>query len=87
LSGDVTRDREPGTAGALIAHDLTRCLPTRRCRERRLRGAVMIELEISPGLVNNLVRLGWLAPNERGNREAVRTAFALFCRSALARAG
>ena len=58
----------------------------RRRRERRRRGAVVLQIVISPAALSDLVRLGWLRDSDLADREAVRDAFVLFARWALAHA-
>jgi hypothetical protein len=44
----------------------------RRMRERRAAGMIVVPAcEIPPGIVIGLCDLGWLAPNETGNADAV----------------
>jgi hypothetical protein len=44
----------------------------RKMRERRAAGTIVIPAcEIPPGIVTALCDLGWLAPNETGNADAV----------------
>jgi hypothetical protein len=47
---------------------------TRRYRERRKHGAVLIELSVVGTALSDLVALGWLDPDSRGDRDAVRSA-------------
>ena len=43
----------------------------RRLRERRREGAVVVSVEIEPQAITELTRLGWLAPWQRSDPEAV----------------
>ena len=43
----------------------------RRLRERRREGAVVVSVEIEPEAIAELQRLGWLAPWQRSDPEAV----------------
>ena len=56
----------------------------RRYRERRRRGAVVIQqLVLSPATIDSLIGLGWLREVDRGDRERVADAFIGFARRAL----
>jgi hypothetical protein len=58
----------------------------RRCRERRRRGAIVVQFAIAPGAISDLVRLGWLDDSNRGNRRAVRDAVVQFASWAISHA-
>jgi hypothetical protein len=58
----------------------------RRCRERRQRGAMVLQIVISPASISDLIRLGWLHHSELADREAVRDAFVRFARRVLGHA-
>jgi hypothetical protein len=55
----------------------------RRCRERRQRGAMPVQLVLGPAAIHDLVRLGWLRHSDRTDRQAVRDAFIRFARASL----
>jgi hypothetical protein len=57
---------------------------TRRYRERRKKGAVLIEISVYGPALDDLVALGWLDPERRGDRDAVRSAVVRLARHALA---
>jgi hypothetical protein len=46
----------------------------RRHRWLRQQGAVNVSFLIGADAVQRLIEIGWLAPDERGNRDAVRSA-------------
>jgi len=46
----------------------------RRHRERRRRSGVLIEFEVVGTALDGLIELGWLDPDRRGDRDAVRSA-------------
>jgi hypothetical protein len=55
---------------------------TRRYRERRRKGFVVLQAEIQPDMISALVSLGWLHASEKANRQAVTAAIgALVLRS------
>jgi len=58
---------------------------TRLYRERRKHGAVLIELSVVGTGLRDLVALGWLDPDSRGDRDAVRRAVIRLAERALAR--
>jgi len=58
----------------------------RRSRERRRRGAMVVQLVIGPAAIRDLIVLGWLRDGERTDRQAVRDAFVRFARSTLGHA-
>jgi len=47
---------------------------TRRWRERRQQGVVVVHLDVAPDVAGRLVSLGWLDASRRGDREAIATA-------------
>jgi hypothetical protein len=56
----------------------------RRMRERRAAGMIVVPAcEIPPGIVKGLCDLGWLAPNETGNADAVADALSDLTAAAL----
>jgi hypothetical protein len=71
---EVTRHRATPTPGAARQ---------RRYRARQRRGAVRIEFEILPSALAALVAGGWLDPERRGDRDAVRRAIVQIARRAL----
>jgi hypothetical protein len=56
----------------------------RRHRERRRRSGVLIEFEVVGTALDGLIELGWLDPNSRGDRDAVRSAVIRLAARALA---
>jgi hypothetical protein len=55
---------------------------SRRFRERKRKGVVILQAEIQPDMTQALVQLGWLHESERRNREALTAAIgALVLRS------
>jgi hypothetical protein len=58
----------------------------RRSRERRRRGAMVVQVVIGPAAIRDLIRLGWLRDGERTDRQAVRDAFVRFAKWALGHA-
>jgi hypothetical protein len=48
---------------------------TRRWRERRRQGVVVVSFDVAPNVTAKLIRFGWLDPNKRGDKEAIATAF------------
>jgi hypothetical protein len=58
----------------------------RLCRERHRRGAMVVQVVISPATISNLARLGWLRDSDLADREAIRDAFIQFARCALGHA-
>ena len=57
---------------------------TRRCRDRRRRGGVLIEFEVVGTALDRLIALGWLPANGRGDKEAITTALIELANRALA---
>lgn len=55
----------------------------RRHRERAKSGKVFVEFEMAPDAIARLVELGWLREAERGNKDAVISAFLKFGAKAL----
>jgi hypothetical protein len=47
---------------------------TRRWRQRRQHGLVVVSFDVAPDVTGKLVHLGWLDPNKRGDKEAIATA-------------
>jgi hypothetical protein len=56
----------------------------RRHRERRQRSGVLIEFEVVGTALDGLIELGWLDPDSRGDRDAVRSAVIRLAAYALA---
>ena len=48
---------------------------TRRWRERRQQGVVVVSFDVAPDMTGKLVHLGWLDATKRGDKEAIATAF------------
>jgi hypothetical protein len=46
----------------------------RQYRQRRAQGSILATLEVEQAGLDWLVRMGWLASSERGNRQAVQDA-------------
>ena len=44
---------------------------TRRWRERRQRGVVVVSFDVAPDVTAKLIRFGWLEPNKRDDKEAI----------------
>ena len=57
---------------------------TRKSRERRRRGGVLIEFEVVGTALDRLVTLGWLDDNGRGDKGAITTALIELADRALA---
>ena len=57
---------------------------TRRSRERRKRGGVLIEFEIVGSALDQLIALGWLPANGRGDKSAITSALIELADRALA---
>jgi hypothetical protein len=57
---------------------------TRRSRERRKRGGVLIEFEIVGSALNRLIALGWLSEYRRGDKGAITNALIELADRALA---
>src|ERR1700730_5187719 len=47
---------------------------TRRWREKRQQGVVVVTFDVAPNITGELVRFGWLDATKRGDKEAVSTA-------------
>src|SRR5438445_1224019 len=47
---------------------------TRRWRERRQQGVVVVSFDVAPDITAELIRLGWLDATKRGDKEAIATA-------------
>jgi hypothetical protein len=47
---------------------------TRRWRSRKQNGLVVVSLDVSPDLTDKLIRLGWLDPVKRADKEAIAAA-------------
>ena len=52
---------------------------TRRWRERRQQGVVVVSFDVAPDVTGKLVHLGWLDATKRGDKEAIATAFVEAC--------
>ncbi len=48
---------------------------TRRWRERRQQGVVVVSFDVAPDVTGKLVHLGWLDATKRDDKEAIATAF------------
>ena len=48
---------------------------TRRWRERRQQGVVVVSFDVAPDVTARLICLGWLDATRRGDKEAIATAF------------
>jgi len=46
---------------------------TRRWRERRRQGVVVVSFDVAPDVTAKLIGLGWLDPNKRDDKEAIAT--------------
>jgi hypothetical protein len=57
---------------------------TRKCRDRRKRGGVLIEFEIVGTALDALIELGWLPANSRVDKSAITTALIELADRALA---
>ena len=57
---------------------------TRKFRERRKRGGVLIEFEIVGSALDQLIALGWLPANGRGDKSAITSALIELADRALA---
>jgi hypothetical protein len=66
------------------AHRSRSAQRTRRYRERRGRGEVLIRFSVIGPALNRLAALGWLDPAKRDEREAVRGAVVRLAARALA---
>ena len=47
---------------------------TRRWRQKRQQGVVVVSFDVAPDVTGKLVRLGWLDATKRGDKEAIATA-------------
>jgi hypothetical protein len=47
---------------------------TRRWRERRRQGVVVVTFDVAPDVTTKLIRFGWLDPNKHDDKEALATA-------------
>src|SRR6267378_4501992 len=47
---------------------------TRRWRQRRQHGLVVVSFDVAPDVTGKLVHLGWLDPNKRGDKAAIAAA-------------
>ena len=47
---------------------------TRRWRQKRQQGVVVVSFDVAPDVTGKLIRFGWLDPNKRGDKEAIATA-------------
>jgi hypothetical protein len=56
----------------------------RRARNRKRQGAAMVNFLIGADAVRSLIELGWLVPERRGDRDAVRSAVIQLAARALA---
>ena len=57
---------------------------TRRCRDRRKRGGVLIEFEVVGTALERLIELDWLPANSRNDKNAITTALIELADRALA---
>jgi len=48
---------------------------TRRWREKRQQGIVVVSFDVAPDVIGKLIRFGWLDATKRGDKEAIATAF------------
>ena len=48
---------------------------TRRWREKRQQGVVVVTFDVAPNITDELVRVGWLDATKRGDKKAIATAF------------
>ena len=44
---------------------------TRRWRQRRQHGLVVVSFDVAPDVTGKLIRFGWLDPNKRDDKEAI----------------
>jgi hypothetical protein len=58
-------------------------LRTRRYRDRRKRGAVAVAPELYADDIERLIRLGWLTPTARENKDVIERAVVAFTNAAL----
>jgi len=47
---------------------------TRRWRQKRQQGVVVVSFDVAPDVTGKLVHLGWLDPTRRGDKEAIAAA-------------
>jgi hypothetical protein len=57
---------------------------TRRWREKREQGVVVVRVDVASDVAGKLVSLGWLDPSRRGDRTAIATALIELARRATA---
>jgi hypothetical protein len=55
---------------------------TRRWRERRQQGVVVVSFDVAPDVTGKLIRFGWLDPNKRDDKEAIARALIELARRA-----
>jgi hypothetical protein len=48
---------------------------TRRWRERRQQGVLVVSFDVAPDVTGKLIRFGWLDATKRGDKEAIAAAF------------
>ena len=48
---------------------------TRRWRQKRQQGVVVVSFDVAPDVAGKLVHLGWLDATKRDDKEAIATAF------------
>jgi hypothetical protein len=89
----AVEQREPGADREAVDDDTTNVIPgatspgaerTRKSRERRKRGGVLIEFEVVGTALDQLIALGWLPANGRGDKAAITTALIELADRALA---
>jgi hypothetical protein len=44
---------------------------TRRWRQKRQQGVVVVSFDVAPDVTGKLIRFGWLDPNKRDDKEAI----------------
>jgi hypothetical protein len=59
------------TPNAQMGTPSAAALRMQRSRQRRRQGGVMVNLEVGPGVIADLVALGWLPAADRGDKEAL----------------
>jgi hypothetical protein len=57
---------------------------TRRWREKRQQGVVVVTFDVAPNITGELVRSGWLDENKRGDKKAIATALIELAEKAVA---
>jgi hypothetical protein len=67
----VTRHREIGNEGISSVHPSPGAIRMRRARWRKSQGALFVNFLVGADAIANLVALGWLDPEERGDRDTV----------------